>query len=244
MLTSQHYITYYNIMLVSPNIPNKELVALLTENNLFKKREAIRWCFRREQRMEKCRRVVRCRFEPSRKFISRMFEINLLFSCFIPPYDDAVEIPFETYDTLKALKRYNQLVRVYSVEGDVVSIIFPQIYDYLLHGYCTKSYVPIKSRYRYWTEFKYETLGPISNLTKEEFTIRTFVFPKILLDNLEGNIFQILSKFISQYVQNLGIPASRELYSRYIGRFNNIKSSDYTQIWKDTIKTQLEDLAS
>lgn len=229
-----HYIVFYNVISENAGIDEKELVARLVDTKFFTKNQAIWWCVRKNVQLELCKHYVYEKPSLIRKISSRVCEMYSIFSLFIPPYQESFGITREIYNALHTLKKYGHLVRIYDIYENKILIILPDIYDHIIHGHHTGNFPTKSSRYRYWSDYKFEVLGPVSNKMIDGFIVRTFTFPpeilKFPIQNLfEGNLLALLSDFLAAYMANLKKTARIKLTSK-----------NYIDIYRRTTREKIE----
>lgn len=228
---------FYQMMKINPEMNDKDLIYYLTYDDLFSKTTAILWINNRFSYYEKSLRCLRKSKFPTRKFLSRIYEMSLLFST-VNVFSDMGE-------------RY---LKISEYDEDSITVMFPDIYDKIIHQECTKISTGYKTRFRFWSDFKYSILTPIRNRYVYNQIKRTFTLPSEFINHPYSRL--LLKNKSSQHIfmELLG-----ELFINYLGSIINfedfhllidnknhkilqLKKFNYESCFEEIIKRKLKEM--
>lgn len=211
---------FVDIIRNDPSIDTHLLVARLCENNIFDRRAAILWCRNRKfyykkslVRLSTPSKQDNSERRTSRKFLSRFREMILIFGAYLPPFEQTEGVSRELYDAMIVLQKYDHLVRVIDIGEDWIVLTFPNIYDMIIHRMSFGKNIDFRSRFRFWSDHKYQILSPISNILDGNFIKRKFTFPLQLInheafralsiENYNATIRHLIANFLLRYIKEL-----------------------------------------
>lgn len=240
-----------------PHMDSKELIARLRKSYLFSKYLAISWDRRRAEFLQKSQQLKNVEpkglHPPGRKFMTHVYEIGHLFLGFLPERQCLPKVSKRTYQNLKTLQVTHQLVTVYRIERNFITVRFPDAYDNILHSFFTGRRVCTETRFRFWSDFKFEVLNPVSSSNDKDYILRTFPLPEDFLHHgylkgfLAGPMFQhiglqIIGETLLQYLQNMVVGGNLRLLENFCSRRNKISHcSDYVTEYDQVIQSRLDD---
>lgn len=237
---------------------SKELIARLIGSGLFTKNLAIKWSYNRSEYLRRHQRIFptelnKCNI-PQRKFLSHIYEMAHLFLTFIPqPSDCFPRVTDDLYPYLDSLRKSHTLVNISYMDKDRITLRFPKIYDEILHGFFTGKRVNIDTRFRFWSDFKFDVLSPIKSSTEGLYIQRSFSFPENFLHHAylkqfmidpssQDKILQIIGNFLIKYLQNMLGDQDLKILRDFLSRKRHVAEPiDYVSEFNKIVESKIEE---
>jgi len=249
---------FSEILRDDPQMDSKELIARLIDSDLFTKDLAIKWSCDRLEYLRKHQGIFRKEFvkcnTPQRKFLTHVYEMAHLFLKFIPqPSDCFPRVTDDLYPYLDSLRKSHALVNICYMENNRITLKFPKIYDEILHGFFTGKRVNIDTRFRFWSDFKFEVLSPVKSSSDNLYIQRSFSFPEKLLHHdylkqfmidlsSQNKVLEIIGNLLIEYLQNMlgeqDLKILRDFSSRKKHLFEPV---DYVLEFNKIVESKIEE---